>query len=351
VSLVASVLMVSGNLLLAVRLQPALLHPRFDWTVLRKLLTFGGALTVAGLAVIPLTTAERFFLAHNHSTTDVAYFAVAVNLATTVQVLPEQLTAPFLPALTRLHEAGQRQELRDLYRKSLSGLFLLVTPLTVLLAFVARPFLSLWAGPQYGVHSTLPFLIVIAGVWIDCLAWLPVSYLLSAGRTKLLAYIKLGELAPYLVAAWVLTDRFGVIGAACAWSVGCVLDSVLLFAAVRQVATLPWLPLSDRRRRSLAAPVVLGGAAVLLDHVTSGLAGRLGWAAALVLIYGAVVWYLVLSDRERRGLTALAGQTLRRKSAVSQCQADAPPRESARHAGVRRARAPWRTRTPRHART
>jgi hypothetical protein len=65
------------NLLLAVRLQPALVHPRFDRAVFRRLLSYGGALTVAGLALVPLTTAQRFFLAHNHSTTAVAYLGVA----------------------------------------------------------------------------------------------------------------------------------------------------------------------------------------------------------------------------------------------------------------------------------
>src|SRR5581483_10516294 len=125
------------------------------------------------------------FLAHNHSTTAVAYLAVAGNLAAVLQVLPEQLTGPLLPGLARLEAAGRLDDLRALYRKGLSGLFLVVTPAAVLLALVAGPFLSRWAGPQYGAHSTAPFLVVVAGVWFDCLAWMPVSYLLSAGRTRL----------------------------------------------------------------------------------------------------------------------------------------------------------------------
>ena len=307
VNLVTSILLVAANLLLAVRLQPALLHPRLDKAVLRKLVTYGGALTIAGVALVPLTTAERFFLACNHSTTAVAYLAVAGNIATTLQVLPEQLTAPFLPALARLQAAGRLQDLRALYSKGLSGLFLLVTPAAVLLAFVARPFLSLWAGSQYGTHSTAPLLVVVAGVWFDCLAWMPMSYLLSSGRARMIACIRVTELVPYLVAAWILTEHFGVMGAAFVWSAGCALDSVLLFGVARRVASLPCLPLSDRRLRSLAGPLALGGAAILLAHVTSGLAARLVWATALTLVYGAAVWYLILTSRERHGITALAG--------------------------------------------
>ena len=112
-----------------------------------------------GPSPVPLTTAQRFFLALNHSTTAVAYLAVAGTLATTLQIIPEQLTAPFLPGLARLQAAGRLHQLRALYSKGFSGLFLLVTPAAVLLAFIARPFLSLWAGPQYGAHSTVPFLV------------------------------------------------------------------------------------------------------------------------------------------------------------------------------------------------
>jgi len=345
VNLAASVLLVAGNLLLAVRLQPALLHPRFDKAVFRRLLAFGGALTVAGLALVPLTAAQRFFLAYNHSTTAVAYLAVAGTLATTLQILPEQLTAPFLPGLARLEAAGRLRDLRALYSKGLSGLFLLVTPAAVLLAFVARPFLSLWAGPQYGAHSTAPCLVMLAGVWFSCLAWMPVSYLLSSGRARMLAYIRVAELAPYLVAAWILTERFGVIGAAVVWSAWCTLDSVLLFGAARRVASLPCLPLSDRRLGSLAGPLALGGAALLLAHVTSGLGARLVWAAALALAYGAAVWYLILTSRERHGILALAGHALGNRAAVPRGRhAAQQPRSS------RRALAPRRARAPRHAR-
>jgi O-antigen/teichoic acid export membrane protein len=345
VNLAASILMVAGNLVLALHLQPALLHPRLDRAVLRKLLTYGGALTVAGVVLVPLSAAERFFLAHNHSTTAVAYFAVALNVATTLQVLPEQLTAPFLPGLARLEAAGRLHDLRALYSKGLSGLFLLVTPAAVLLAFVARPFLSLWAGPQYGAHSTAPLLVAVAGMWFGCLACMPISYLLSSGRTKLIAYIRVAEVVPYLVAAWILTERFGVMGAAFVWSAGCAVDSVLLFGAARRVASLPFLPLSDRYLRSLAGPLVLGSAVLLLAHVTSGLTARVGWAAALTLAYGAAVWYVILTGRERRGIMALAGQALGGNPSTPQGR-----HATHRHRSSRRSRAPRRAQAPRHAR-
>jgi O-antigen/teichoic acid export membrane protein len=258
-----------------------------------------------------------------------------------LQVLPEQLTAPFLPGLARLEAAGRLQDLRALYRKGLSGLFLVVTPAAVLLAFVAHPFLSLWAGSQYGAHSTVPFLVALAGVWFDCLAWMPISYLLSSGRARMIAYIRVAELVPYLVAAWILTKQFGVIGAAVVWSAGCAVDSLLLFGMTRRVVSLPFLPLSDRRLRSLAGPLALGAAALLLAQVTSGLTARLVWAVALMLAYGVAVWCLILTSRERQGITVLAGRALGVNLSTAQ----------SRHAAaVRRPRSFRRAQAPRHAR-
>jgi O-antigen/teichoic acid export membrane protein len=350
VNLAASILLVAANLLLAIRLQPALLKPRLDRVISQKLLAYGGTLTIAGLAIVPLTTAERFFLAHNHSTIAVAYLSVAGNLATTLQVLPEQLTAPFLPGLARLEAAGELREMRALYLKGLSGLFLLVTPAAVLLAFIARPFLSVWAGPAYGAHSTTAFMIMIAGVWFDCLAWMPMSYLLSSGRTRMIAFIRVGELVPYLVAAWILTRYFGVMGAAVVWSAGCALDSLLLFGAARRIASLPCLPLSDRRLNSLAGPVALGGAAWLLVHVASGLMARIAWTAVLAVAYGAAVWYLVLTSRERRGIMALAGRALPGHRSTPRRRHPAPQRRSSRKARAPRHARPRHARAPRHAR-
>jgi O-antigen/teichoic acid export membrane protein len=280
--------------------------------IVRELVSYGGALTVSTLAVVPLSTAERFFLAHNQSTVVVAYYAVAATLATTLNYLPSQLVGPLLPGLTRLEAQGRLEEHRSLYRKSLSGLFLVLTPAAIMLAFLAHPFLSLWAGPKYGLHSTGPLLVLVAGVWVNCLAWVPYTYLLSSGRTKLLAYVNVAELVPFLVAAWVLTAKFGAVGAALVVSGASAVDSVVFFAIVRHVAQLPFSPLSERRFRSIAGPVAFGCAAAGVATVGHGLTIRLGCSAALTGVYAVAVWRLVLTASEREGLLNLIAEVARR---------------------------------------
>jgi O-antigen/teichoic acid export membrane protein len=301
----ASALMLLGVSCLAYRLQPALRAPRFDRKVLSQLLGYGGALTVGGLANIPLTTAERFFLASTHSTTVVAYYAVAATIATTLLVVPEQLTGPLIPGLVRLEATGHYEELRALFKKALSGFFLVLTPGTILLALVARPLLSVWAGATYGRHSGGPLLVLILGVWFGCFGWLASSYLQSSGRTKVLAYVETAEVVPYLILAWVLSSKYGALGAALAWSSRFVVDMLVLCVVVRRSAGVALSPLPRRGLRSVLSLVSLGSAAALAAMLSHTLGPRTWWVVGLGVAYAATTWRLVLTAAERRGLTDL----------------------------------------------
>ncbi|WP_407736546.1 lipopolysaccharide biosynthesis protein, partial [Hyalangium sp.] len=107
----------------AVHYQPRLRRPMFSRKAARTLLRFGGGLTLAGLAYIPLSTAERFLLAHFHSTTEVAYYAAAATLGALLLTIPHSLSQVLLPALARLSSAGRTEDHRRLYDRSLKGVF------------------------------------------------------------------------------------------------------------------------------------------------------------------------------------------------------------------------------------
>jgi len=310
VGLVCASLYLVGLCWDAARVQPALRSPRIDRQTLRQLLSYGGALTIANLAGVPLHTGERFFLSANASTTAVAYYSVAITIATTLQVLPEQLGFPLIPALSRLAAQGKWEEHRALYGKSLTGIFLVVTPAAIVLALLSRPFLTIWAGPTYGVRSTELLLIALGGVWASAVAWVPAAYMLSAGKTKALAWLQGAELVPYLGAAWLLTDKWGAVGAAAVWSGRLILDSVALSIIVRKSSCLPVLPLSARRVRSVMAPVFFGLASLGVAVLSESLLVRSAVAAGLLSVYAAVVWSLVLTPLERRGLANLLTEML-----------------------------------------
>jgi len=310
----SSFVMAAGNLLLAIRVQPQLRLPRFDKTIMKQLLSFGGPLTVAMVLLMPLMTAERLFLAGSHSTTVVAYWAAAATLATTLVVLPEQLVGPLMPALARLETEGAFSEVSKLLHRAMAGIFLVATPSAILLALIAQPFLTVWAGPQYGVHSTSLLLIAIPGVWFDCFNWVAQTYLVSSGRPKAIAYLRGSQVIPYLLAAWVLTDRFGATGAALVWSSRLVVETLVVLRILRHVAPVRLSVLSERKFASIAGPLVLCCAVVAIMVFSHGFIIRVGSAAGLTVLYAVACWRLILTARERQGILGLLDEGLRRGS-------------------------------------
>ncbi|MGH7226472.1 MAG: hypothetical protein ACRELF_24920, partial [Gemmataceae bacterium] len=134
------------------------------------------------------------------------------------------------------------------------------------------------------------------------------SYMFSAAKIKILAWLQAAELPLYLGAAWVLTAKWGALGAAVVWSARLVLDYVARSVIVHRSARLPWIPLSQRRARSLLAPSLLGVASIAAAALTRGLVARAGLATVLMVTYGAAVWWVVLTPRERRGVVNLVGE-------------------------------------------
>jgi O-antigen/teichoic acid export membrane protein len=309
---VSATLAVVLNAAAAVRYLPQLRRPNLSRSVARLLVRYGGALTVAGLAAIPLSTGERFFLAHYHSTTEVAYYAVAATLGALLLTIPQSASQVLFPALARLESSDRIDDHRRLYHQTLKSIFLLTVPAALGLVFVARPFLDLWAGPAYAVHSTVPLDIIAGCLCINTLSYLPYTHLLAAGRVSTVAKVHVAELVPYLLVAAVLTREFGATGAAAAWGGRLVVSSVVFFAIARKTDGLRWVPTPERALLSIVTLACLGVAFLLSSTTTTSLAGRGIWTVFIFAAYAAIAWRLVLTAGERQGLSAL-GRELRHR--------------------------------------
>jgi O-antigen/teichoic acid export membrane protein len=278
------------------------------------MLSFGRSLTVAGIADIPLTTAERILLGHYRSTVQVAYYTVATRLASLASMVPAAASQPLFPALVRLQGRGEEAAARQLYSQILQGANLVLTPLLLLVALVAQPFLALWAGRAYGANSTTACFVLLVGVWFQALSWLPLTYLMAIDRGGAVARIRLLEIVPYIVGAALLTSRYGVLGAAIVWTVRALIDSVVFFVLAERFAGLPMSPLTERTGAAIALPALLAAAVIFVSEAAHGLPARAGLAVALLSVYALGAWTIVLVDSERTVMRRLAAQlTSRRK--------------------------------------
>jgi O-antigen/teichoic acid export membrane protein len=292
------------HLLVSRRLQPRLFHVRIRRSLVGPLLRFGGAVVTAGALAIPLMSLERLFLARYASTASLAFYSLAATAAAVLTLVPLAVCQPLLPGFTRLHATGDRAGLQELYGRAVRGILLLGVPAAVVLCVAARPGLTVWAGANYGRESTGPLYVLLAGVVIHGLAYVPYNVFLAANRARVLARLSVVELVLYIpVAAW-LTRR-GAMGAATAWSVRAGLDTVVLFVLARRSVGMRFAPLPGVVGRFFVAVIPIGLCAAAALALTEGLAGRAAFVVVGLASYAGLVWTGVLSDRERAWIREL----------------------------------------------
>jgi len=276
---------------------------RPSWEMLLPLVGFGGWVAVSNVVSPLLGYLERFLLASVAGVAAVAYYAAPFEAVTRLLIVPAGLASALFPALS-VTIADRRASLERLLGRSVRYLLLVLSAPILLLIGLAGPLVSAWLGPAYAARSAPAFAILAAGVLVNALAHLPSVYLLGQGRPDLPAKFHMLELPVYVALAWILIGRFGVTGAALAWTARVSLDAVLLAVAVWRVGGLS--PRKLFGARGGRAVLAVGALAVVTLAVRTwpalGLAVRVGLLAGAAVAFGAFVWWFVLDDVERAGM-------------------------------------------------
>jgi O-antigen/teichoic acid export membrane protein len=295
-----------SHMTVSLRLQPHLSRPRIDSTLIKPLARFGGGLVISAMAAMVLLNVEKLLLARFASVVALAHYSIAFSLASLLAVTPAAISQSLLPAFSRMQSSPERERLRQLYARALRGNLLWIAPAALLLCAGAKPFLAMWAGAEYGQQSTLPFYILVGGVCCNVMATVPYTFLMASGRSGLIARIHLSELLPYIGGAFMLTYSFGAVGAAMAYSLRLIVDTlVYFFVAQRLGFSLSPVP-SNRLGYTAAVAVLLIPLLLIPGEAMSSLTVRAGVTAFSLLAYGCLTWKKVLTDEERAWVNRLA---------------------------------------------
>jgi O-antigen/teichoic acid export membrane protein len=284
-------------------LLPRLVRPRIEPALIRPLLRFGVGLVASTIATMLLVNIEKLLLPRFASVTALAHYAVAYSVAGMLALVPNAIRQTLLPAFSRLNAEGDRDSLERLYLRALRSNLLWIAPASVLLVVGAKPFFTLWAGPEFGEHSAVPFYVLIGGLLFNVIAYVPYTLLLALGRSNLIARFHLAELLPYLVCAAALTYWYGAIGAALAFSLRVTVDSLLLLLAARRISGFS--PSVENRASYLVALSALSLPLLLIGNAHISWALVMGTTLLSLSIYSSLVWMRVLSAEERAWLTTM----------------------------------------------
>lgn len=197
--------------------------------LVKPLCVSGGWLTVSNVVSPFMGYVDRFVIGVVVSASAVAYYATPHELVTKLWIVPGALTTVLFPAFAaQMARRDERTWL--LFKKAIHWLFAALLPVTVALALFAHELLSLWIDDEFAVHSGTLLQIFAFGILVNCLAHVPFTLIQSAGAARLTALVHCAELPFFLAALWWFTAAYGVLGAAIAWLVRIMVDTVLMFA-------------------------------------------------------------------------------------------------------------------------
>jgi O-antigen/teichoic acid export membrane protein len=278
---------------------PSLRVRRVDGRALRELLAYGGWVTVSGIAGTIFAYTDRILVAFFRGVGALTYYAVPYEIVARVWLIPTAISTVLFPAFSAMDNHSPRAP-RHLYGQAMIVLLFVVAAVVVALMLMAGELLTLWVGTEIAERSAPILRILVIGVGVNSLAFVPFALLQGVGRPDLTGKVHGLSLGPFLVVGVVLAEALGPIGVAVAFTVRLATEAALLFLSASRVApTVSSVMATSSVRMSVAAVMltVLGG--VSLAVLDTPLVVRASFVLLTVTVALAGIWRLGLEPEQR----------------------------------------------------
>jgi len=294
---------------LVLGLVPRLFHPSdFHLGELRKLLCFGGWVTISQLILQMLTYLDRILLASFGSLSAVTYFTVPFEGITRLRVIPSGMMATVYPAMTESTDTQARKKFQALYENSVRYILVLLLPLICFIVVFGKVMLAAWMGAAFATHSALVFQILAVGFFLNSLAFVSYHAIQAVERPDAVGKYHLIILPVYIGLSIFLISHGGISGAAIAASLRFGLDALVLFWMAEKYCGCSMRVL---RGPSAVRIMVLGILLLLLSILIRQLVANAWLSLSLGLLgvasYFVLVWHFLLNSRERPAVIQALG--------------------------------------------
>lgn len=275
-------------------------------TVLLRLASYGGWLTVSNFVNPLIIVTDRFVVAAAVSVTAVAYYVTPYEIITKTWIISASVLGALFPVLATT-AVNNPSALRGICRQTAVFLLCLAAPIVAVFLSCSDLLLELWLGTGFRDQSTIVAQLLAVGILLNVVAQVPLTALNATGRADISAKIAAAELPVYVAAIWYGAHAFGINGVAAVWAARAALDAVLLFATAH--AKLP--PGGAEKSRGLNVSNVLLLCGFLSVFWTTGMLLPGQWptraviVAALLAAMLAWQWHRVLGKEDRAAMLAL----------------------------------------------
>lgn len=291
---------------LAPQLEVSLRHT--NWQRLRGMTSFGAWNSLISINAVVYQHVPNILIASLMPIAAVGHYALATGLIRQINAVLSPVGQVIYAAAAQLHAQGDRSGLERLYHDGSRMMLLSMTPIVLLVMFVADEFYRLWIGESYvneAPFQSLPLLLQILLISVVTnFSNVAAQILIGVGRVRLVAIaLILGSLLNLTVSLF-LIGPYGLAGVAVATVIASV--AVDLIAMPFLVQRLLGLSVKGFLYRACGRPVA-GGALQVIFMVCMQLTGRaddwfqLALQAIVTGIVSAVIVFAV-------GITALERQ-------------------------------------------
>jgi len=266
------------------------------------LFSYGGWVMITSIVGPILVYLDRFLIGSLITIAAVTYYTAPYEAVTRISIISSSLSATLFPAFSAMEGVRDRQKLGLFFARSIKYVFLICGTIVALVIVFAKEILQIWLGTDFVIESTLSMQVLALGVLINSLAYAPFSLLQGVGRPDLPAKFHLIELPIYFGIAWVLVSEYGILGAAGAYTIRVMLDTVLLFMATSKVYPFPCNLLEESGMKLSVAGIVMFAISMYgLKQVAYALpiAAQFLLFIGLVTLFVWAVWNFVLDNMDR----------------------------------------------------
>lgn len=260
---------------------------------IRPMLSFGGWVTISGVVGPLMDYLDRFIIGAMLSVASVAYYAVPSQVTGKVRIFPAALSSVVFATFSGSF-ARNPEWTAILFERSTRYVLLAMFAPALLLVTLAPEGIALWLGREFATHSAVVLRWLAAGMLLNGVAFIPYALVQAAHRPDLTAKFHIAEVPFYLAMLLWMLPRYGVEGAAIAWTLRAATDGLALM-----VATAALLPAAEQAVVRMLKLTGLTLAVLWLAALPAALEARLAIAALALAAFAIAGWTMLLDSGER----------------------------------------------------
>jgi len=278
-------------------------RPIFEWKILRKLLSYGGWVTITGIISPVMVYVDRFFIGSFLSVSVVAYYTVPYDTINRLRALPIAVMTTLFPEFSALSCHNETARVETLFGRSIKYILLPIGLITLLLLSYAPGILRFWLNEQFAENASTILRILAIGILVNSIAYIPFNLLQGIGKPDIPAKFHMVELPFYIISLWYLISKFGIIGAASAWLIRVTLDFALLSLwSVKYYPTIMKSLSRNRIWREVFLLFTFGVSLLLIRLFVSNLITEILSLLIMLAVTAASTWNFILDRSERKTL-------------------------------------------------